>query len=918
MTKLQTDVWQQALRIVDETNQNLNGDLATLFRIDNNRLVLVGPMILGGKRTAADPRYQYELSGPGITAAVAARKEFVAIDSYTELANHPAHAGKWDAFIYGEKGPGDSDTGFGCLLASPVLAASKVAGVFKVERRRSRPVFSQAERDAFLTAVARVNEILSGSATADSRIETPARTGVSLKEVERGFASLNPASGLAEAALENLGRWLDGPEYREYRPQLDWLIQTKQWSVLLNSFYQILPFGTGGRRGPVGIGSNRFNPESLKASLIGHIKYLMEIYPDKDLQDLSVVVAYDVRDYRDLRRVYNADLPNPLIGLTSKKFAHTCADFYAAYGVSVYILPPDSPAYMSTPELSFFIRRLGASGGLNISASHNHPDDNGGKFFGAHGGQEVPPNDQKMADMAEFENPAVPLADVRKQRALNWIPAGLHQEYIDLNLKQSLNPAARVAKIVFTSLHGTGRATVGELLPQAGFEMIPVAEQWPFDGAFPTVPFRAPNPEVPESMSMGVELARKVQADAVMSCDPDADRLGLYSADGNGGYRFVNGNEIATLVTHYKLDALRRQNRLPKRPLVLKTEVTTNLLRAITEDFGGTMLGDFLVGFKYLGNVLNDLEYGGGDHPGLTLADFVLATEESHGILVTSEMRDKDAGGAAVLLAELTAELRSANRTLVDYLDEIYLRYGYYSNRVVSMVMSGAEGSANIQKIQAALRAKPPSTLGQMKVTKTVDHRDVNGIYGPSKSASDWEARNVLVFEMGGGARAIIRPSGTEPKNKTYIEVHGEPLGINAGSAALEQQKAQVNSIAQTIADDLTRQMLSVIGVELPTYALRISGLVNLEKKISFVRDFIPELEARVTKLLRKETSEEDVSKWIDQTLWSYGEDGRKLVADAIATYIAVERAKTASSPDAGRERGSHLDLIAKFFAKPV
>jgi phosphoglucomutase len=902
---------REAQSIVDETNQKLDADLATLFAVDGSRLVLAAPLVLGGKRAAADPAHQYNLSDAakqGITALVATSKQPLFIDSYDELLRHPAHAGKWDRYIYGDAGPSDPKTGFGCLMASPVIANSQICGVFKVERRRYRPVFTEAERRVFTAVAGRLGKALTG--LSDASEPAPVADFVltdQLKQVQAGFASLNLAPEIAGAALQNLARWLDGVQYSDYHAQLEWLIDTKNWSVLLSSFYQILPFGTGGRRGPVGIGTNRFNPETLKLSLLGHIKYLLDLYPDKDLKDLSVVIAYDVRAFHDLRRVYNPDLPNQaILGISSKDFAHICADFYMSYGVGVHILPQDSKTYLSTPELSYSIRRLGASGGLNISASHNHPDDNGGKFFGAHGGQEVPPNDQRMADLAEFENPSLSLADVRPKGQLRFIAPDLHRDFIDLAVKQSLDPTARGARIVFTPLHGTGGATAGEALNKAGFHVDPVAEQSIPDGSFPTVPYRAPNPEVPESMAKGVELAKRVDADIVLATDPDADRIGLVSVVRNGvnkgAYRLVTGNEIASILTYYKLDSLRRQNRLPKRPLVLKTEVTTNLMTAITKDFGGTIMGDFLVGFKYLGDVLNRIEYT--HELDFALSDFVIAAEESLGILVTPEMRDKDATGAAILLAELASELRAANRTIVDYLDDIYLRYGYFANRVISMVMSGAEGSANIQKIQAAMRSQPPSSVGGHRVIETIDHRNENGIYGKRKSDSDWEARNVLVFRLESDAKVTIRPSGTEPKNKVYLEVKSSPLGIERRDA-LAAKKAEVDALSQRIGDDFTKQMLAIIGVELPDYALRISGLVNLEKKISFVRDFIPELEKRVS------TNDPGIGKWIDESLWSYGEDGRGLVADAIAAYVETERQNNISP-----ERIQQLEILKKLFPK--
>jgi hypothetical protein len=286
--------------------------------------------------------------------------------------------------------------------------------------------------------------------------------------------------------------------------------------------------------------------------------------------------------------------------------------------------------------------------------------------------------------------------------------------------------------------------------------------------------------------------------------------------------------------------------------------------------------------------------------------------------LVTPELRDKDAAGAAVLLAEAAAMQRARGLTLVDYLDDIYLRYGYYANVLVSMVMAGAEGVRDIDKIQTVLRQSPPERIADWKVVETVDHQDQDGVHGPILSETDRAARNVLVFKLENGARVIIRPSGTEPKNKTYIEVPSAPLGAGTDRQTLSRKKTEVAAVAQRIADDFTRQMLNVIGVELPPYALRISGLVPLEKRIAFARDFVPALESRVYALCRGQASQEELSKWIDSSLRSYGEDARGLVAAAIHAYVESERSNVAPIDyDQRRERFECLGKLAEFFPTP-
>jgi hypothetical protein len=273
-----------------------------------------------------------------------------------------------------------------------------------------------------------------------------------------------------------------------------------------------------------------------------------------------------------------------------------------------------------------------------------------------------------------------------------------------------------------------------------------------------------------------------------------------------------------------------------------------------------------------------------------TLDDFVIGVEESHGILVTPEVRDKDAAGAAILLAELAAIQQQRGLTLLDYLDDIYRRYGYYGNLLTSMVMTGAEGLTQIQTIQDEMRRHPPQAVAGYRVTEAVDHWDESGLHGPFLSETDRASRNMLSFRLDSGARAIIRPSGTEPKNKIYIEVPAAPLGAASSRQALAQQKAQTNAVAQQIADDFTRQMLAIIDVHLPDYALRVSGLVPLDKRLDFAEHFMPDLETRVQAIHQGNSTSEAVSEWIDATLASYGKDARGLVRDAMTAYLEAER----------------------------
>ena len=409
-----------------------------------------------------------------------------------------------------------------------------------------------------------------------------------LSQARQGFQGVETDAALQEQALKYLRQWLTEPDFADYRPQLAWLIQMGQWAGLLDRFCQILPFGTGGRRGAVGVGPNRMNLWTLAASLQGHCEYLKERFPETAA--IHVVLAYDVRQFEDQRKQYNPALPNPVLHLSSRDLARHAAGVYAANGVHAHILAPDSRHYIATPELSFTIRFLKAHGGLNISASHNPPDDSGGKFYDERGGQPVPPDDQIMADLVEQVThiKTLPWAEAARSGRVHFLDEAPHRSYIDLCRKQSVAAPPRRDedfKIVFTPLHGVGAMTAMEALVGQGFRVIPVAEQMAPDGQFPNVT-KSPNPEVPESMDRAAAVAAQHKADLVLSTDPDADRLGAMSPDGAGGWRTITGNQIAALLTHFKLSKLSQQGRLPRSPIVVGTEVTTGQVTRIARRFG--------------------------------------------------------------------------------------------------------------------------------------------------------------------------------------------------------------------------------------------------------------------------------------------------------------------------------------------
>ncbi len=637
------------------------------------------------------------------------------------------------------------------------------------------------------------------------------------EQAKSGFQTVQVEDALKDQALKYLQQWLSAPEFAAYRPQLEWLIQTEQWSGLLDRFYQILPFGTGGRRGPVGIGPNRMNPWTLGASVQGHCEYLKERFPG--IAPLRVVLAYDVRRFEDKRRNYNPDRPNPVLHLSSKDLAQHAVGVYTANGIDASILPPDSTRYLATPELSFGIRALRAHGGLNISASHNPPDDNGGKFYDERGGQPVPPDDQIMADLVDQVTTIrfLPWADALRTGRVHFLDDTSHQAYLDLIRRQSLVPPPKFddIRIVFTPLHGVGAMTAMEALLNQGFRVTPVEEQMMPDGQFPNVT-QTPNPEVPVSMDRAVRTAREHDADLILATDPDADRLGAMIPERgrDTGWRFVNGNELAALLAHFKLSKLAQQGRLPRSPIVIKTEVTTSLLTRIARHFKAQIVENLLVGYKYIADVLWQLEQNGAyeDVRG-TPEDFVIGCEESHGILVTPHLRDKDAAGAALLMAELALEQKRQGRTVLDYLEALARQFGYFRNEGVQVVMSGILGKKNMARMLDALRAAPPRAIGGLAVTAFEDLRDERGRMGPIKGATDFAARNMLLFRLGDRARIVLRPSGTEPKAKTYLEVCSAPCPDGTTTEAWQRTCREVDELSRRLTADFLQTSLGLIGL---------------------------------------------------------------------------------------------------------
>jgi len=636
-----------------------------------------------------------------------------------------------------------------------------------------------------------------------------------------------------ETAIANLNRWLEDDEFAGYRPQLEDLAEREEWSLLVDSFYQDLPFGTGGQRGSVGIGTNRFNPSTLAGSIQGHVEYLKHQKEEKGWGELSVVLAFDVRQFNDSKGQYNADIPNPVLGLRSRDFSRSAAEIYTANGVKVWMLPEEEELVLATPELSFLIRNLGAQGGLNISASHNPPDDNGAKIYNYTGGQEVPPNDETMVKLVEQvdEVKQMDFEEAKTSGLIAWVTPGHRQAYIDAILACSLQPEKRDATVVFSPLHGAGKSCAARAMEAAGFNVIRVEEQWANDGDFPTVPGHVANPEEPPAMVLGAQKAKAAGADIFMATDPDADRMGAIAPDSEGNWHFLDGNQIGTILTYYILSTKKEQGALPSRPLVISTEVTTSILGRISAAFGARNINDLLVGFKYIGDILKQIdETGGWEGNAFEIDDYVFGTEESHGYLVTHAIRDKDSAGACLLLAELAAHCKAEGSTVIDYLNNIYSEFGFTRNLLISVGLAGAEGKDIMQRMLNSYRENTPAKIGDYDVKEMLDLQDPEVRFGPIKSKTDRASRNVLVFYMQDGKKGVIRPSGTEPKTKIYFEATGQP----GDGQTLEELKASIDASLREFAQVFAEEMLYRADITPDTPGVKVSGIEALDKKLKF------------------------------------------------------------------------------------
>ena len=541
-------------------------------------------------------------------------------------------------------------------------------------------------------------------------------------------------------------QWLDGDFDNETKCKVLELRNTDP-AGFEDAFYRNLEFGTGGLRGIMGVGTNRMNKYTVGMATQGLANYIKSHVQGDDLR---VCISFDSRN-------------------NSKLFAKITADVLKANGLHVFLFDNIRP----TPELSYSIRKMGAVAGVMVTASHNPKEYNGYKVFWSDGGQITSPVDTEIvAEVAKITSPSqVKFEPDDECGSIEMMGAAVDESYLTDILSLALSPesVARHSdiKFVYTPLHGCGVRLVPEALHRLGFKNVyHVPEQDVSDGDFPTV--ASPNPEEPAAMKMAMDVADKEGADIVIATDPDADRMGIAVRDDEGKLVQFNGNQTAAVMTYYILNRWKDLGKLDSTKYIVKTIVTTELLREIAEGFG-VKCYDVLTGFKYIAEVVKRNEATG---------EFICGGEESFGFNVGQFVRDKDAQVAAIMVAEAAAWAADQGLSLYQLLQKIYSEYGYRKESLTSIVRKGKSGAEEIQKMMADFRQNPPAELVGSKVTRVVDYLE------PEKTGQP--KSNVLQFFDEAGDVVSIRPSGTEPKIKFYFGAKGDDA--DAKLAALKAQ----------------------------------------------------------------------------------------------------------------------------------
>jgi phosphoglucomutase len=539
---------------------------------------------------------------------------------------------------------------------------------------------------------------------------------------------------------EKINLWLTEDYDQATRDEISRL-QRENPNELTESFYRNLEFGTGGLRGLMGVGTNRMNKYTVGMSTQGFANYLKKSFPN---QPVKVAIAHDSRN-------------------NSRFFAETAANVFAANGIKVFLFQSLRP----TPELSFAIRHLHCQGGLVCTASHNPKEYNGYKAYWDDGGQLVPPHDKNV--IAEVEK----IAGVNEvkwgggEMNITMIGKDIDEAYIAMVRSLSVYPEVierqHNLRIVYTSIHGTGIKLVPEVLQRFGFTNVHVVdEQATPDGNFPTVVY--PNPEESEAMSIGLRKAQAIDADILLGTDPDADRVGIGVKDKKGQWILMNGNQTAVLAFNYMIEARKAKGIAGPNDMVVKTIVTTELIDEIARQ-SGVKCYNVLTGFKYIAELIKEKE---------GKENYVIGGEESYGLMIGSQIRDKDAVSAVALLCEMAAYEKDKGRSLYDKLIELYVQFGFYKESLISITKKGMNGQKEIAEMMSAYRSHPPVSINGSPVVQLLDYelRTGKNLQTGETWAIGLPTSNVLQFILADGSKISARPSGTEPKIKFYFSVH--------------------------------------------------------------------------------------------------------------------------------------------------
>ncbi len=577
------------------------------------------------------------------------------------------------------------------------------------------------------------------------------------------------ANQLEQIVMSKAQKWLDGDYDEATKKQVKYLMDNDM-KELTESFYKDLEFGTGGLRGIMGVGTNRMNVYTVGAATQGLANYLKKNFAGETVR---VAVAHDSRN-------------------NSRMFAERVADIFASNGFDVYLFDDLRP----TPELSFAIRELKCHSGVVITASHNPKEYNGYKAYWTDGAQVTSPHDVNIiAEVEKITDNSQVLTGAAGDR-ITILGEEFDKIYLDRikrDVQLSPESVAKFSdmKIVYTPLHGAGMRLVPASLRNFGFtDIIMVPEQAVIDGNFPTV--ESPNPEERKTMSMAIELGRKEGADLVLATDPDSDRIGVALRNGKGEYVLLNGNETLALLLSYQLTRWAERGELDGGQYVVKTIVTSQMANAVAEHFG-VKCYDCLTGFKYIAKIIRENE---------GKAKYIGGGEESFGYLAGDYVRDKDAVSACALAAEAAAWAKDTmGLTLYEWLQQLYVKYGFFREGLVSVVRKGKEGAEEIQRMMVEFRAEPPKALAGSQVVKIRDYKSLEetDLLTGEKTPIEQDSSNVLQWITADGSIVSVRPSGTEPKIKFYFGVK-EPLASVADyDKVLEQLNAKIEMIKKDL-----------------------------------------------------------------------------------------------------------------------